>query len=157
MFVSQSSQDKSAQIKSKSRSSIGCCSWVLAGLFFLIAGLATFVIIDTRSNGDVFANSQTAKFLERTGTLQHVQFAWVKGMGPVARGYKLAEQHVPVYASQAYTALHPYGIFARDLSIVAWTNVKRGGVATCDFVHQKTPIVANFVRNISKETFLQMY
>lgn len=94
---------------------------------------------------NVFAKTLTGKLLAKTGTLPYVELAFVKTMGPVARGYRVAEEHVPVYANQAYTVLHPYGIFLRDLAIVAWNTAQRGAATTCDCFHQKAPLVADFV------------
>lgn len=111
----------------------------------LLAAIASALAYDTHIHGNVFARSATGQFLQQTGALPYVETAWVKTMGPAARGYQLAERHVPAYAAQACTALHPYGVFVRDLALVAWSAVRRGTSVACDCYHQKAPLAVAFV------------
>lgn len=111
----------------------------------LLGAIVAALAYDTHIHGNSFARSATGKFLQQAGAMPYVDAAWVKTMGPAARGYQWAERHAPVYAAQAYTVLLPYGVFVRDTALVAWAAAVRGSGVACECYHQKAPVVVAFV------------
>lgn len=128
----------------KSASKSSCCPYFIGSLLLLgvIGGLLAY---DTQRNDGIFEKSAAGKFLKDTGALPYVEVAWTKTLSTSARGFQWAEANVPVYANKTYVALHPYGIFLKDLGIVGLNAAKNGWTVSKEYVATKTPVVVNFV------------
>ncbi|XP_055589624.1 transmembrane protein 214-A [Uranotaenia lowii] len=134
-----------ASSKSPSRGPVAlCCSFLLATflLFGITGGLIGF---DTYRAGGKFENSHTGQLLKQAGLLPAVQDGWTCTLKYSARGYKWAEEHVPVYYQSTSKAVGPYVEFSIDFSKILWNGAKKGFGNAKLLVEQKTPVVAEFV------------
>lgn len=142
-----SKKNKSAKAASKTASrgaASVCCSFLLATflLFGLTGGLIGF---DTYRAGGTFEKSHTGQLLKQAGLLPAVEDAWTCTLKHSARGYKWAEEHVPVYYNATSKAVGPYVEFSIEFSKILWNGTKKGFGNVKTLVEQKTPVVVDFI------------
>ncbi|XP_055642716.1 transmembrane protein 214-A [Toxorhynchites rutilus septentrionalis] len=141
-----SKKNKSAKSNkaSKSKSTSVCCS-LLMGTFLLFGLTGGLIGFDTYRAGGKFENSQTGQLLKQAGLLPAVQDTWTCSLKYSARGYKWAEENVPVYYQKTSKAVGPYVEFSIDLSKILWNGAKKGFGNVKLLVEQKKPVVVDFI------------
>uniref|UniRef100_T1DET8 Uncharacterized protein n=1 Tax=Psorophora albipes TaxID=869069 RepID=T1DET8_9DIPT len=146
-------QDKVASKKSKSAKSNKsrpsgpaklCCSFLL-GTFLLFGLTGGLIGFDTYRAGGKFENSHTGQLLKQAGLLPAVEDAWTCTLKHSARGFKWAEENVPVYYQQTSKVVGPYVEFSIDFSKILWNGTKKGFANVKLLVEQKTPVVVDFI------------
>ncbi|XP_055540761.1 transmembrane protein 214 [Wyeomyia smithii] len=141
-----SKKNKSAK-PTKNRSSgpvLVCCTFLL-GTFLLFGLTGGLIGFDTYRAGGVFEKSHTGQLLKQAGLLPAVQDAWTCTLKHSARGYKWAEENLPVYYQSTSKVVGPYVEFSIDFSKILWNGAKKGFGNVKLLVEQKTPAVVDFV------------
>lgn len=140
-------KNKSAKATSKtsSRGAASRCCSLLLGTFLLFGLTGGLIGFDTYRAGGVFEKSHTGQALKQAGLLTAVEDAWTCTLKHSARGYKWAEEHVPVYYNVTSKAVGPYVEFSIEFSKILWNGTKKGFGNVKTLVEQKTPVVVDFI------------
>ncbi|XP_058451577.1 transmembrane protein 214 isoform X2 [Malaya genurostris] len=151
--ILQQVQEKVASKKNKSGKAskarpagpVRVCCTVVLGTFILFCLTGALISFDTYQAGGKFEKSHTGQLLKQAGLLPAVEDAWTSTLKHSARGYKWAEENVPVYYQITSKAVGPYIEFSIDLSKILWNGAKKGCGNVKLLVEQKTPVVVDFI------------
>lgn len=138
-------KQKKLKKSSDGASKSSCCPWFFGSLilFGAIVGLISY---ETHVlYGGKFEETSVGRVLKQTGALPHVEHAYFTSLKYSARGYKWAEENVPIAYGKTKVFLEPYAEFAKDLGITILNSGKKGYECTRDFVYEKIPVVLNFI------------
>lgn len=133
------------KVAASKSSSSSCLFKCMFGSFLLFGAITGLIAYDTHRNDGKFEESTLGRVLDQAGALPHVENAWKISMKYSARGYKLAEEHVPVYFGKTKTFLTPYVLFAKDLTLVAFNMAKRGLENMKVFIVKQSPVAAAYI------------
>lgn len=141
-----SKKNKSAKsTKNRSSGPAQTCCTVLLGTLIVFGLAGALIGFDTYRADGVFEKSHTGQLLKQAGLLPAAQSAWTCTLKYSARGYKWAEEHLPVYYDISCKAVGPYVEFAKELLQLLWKGVKKGFSNLLVLVDEYVPAVTKFV------------
>ncbi|XP_058815684.1 transmembrane protein 214-A-like [Topomyia yanbarensis] len=141
-----SKKNKSAKVaKTRSSGPVRVCCSVVLGTFLLFGLTGALIGFDTLQAGGMFERSNTGQLLKQAGLLPAVEDAWTCTLKHSARGYKWAEENIPIYYQIASKAIGPYIEFSIDFSKILWNGTKKGFASLKLLVEQKSPVVVDFI------------